>query len=226
MLTSRPAPIRSPFALPVRALTAMLLLLLAAHAPAARAGDEPVDAAAAAGDAPVRPLATTDPEATRASAPDAAFFAENARRPGVVSLPSGAQARRISAGTGAAAAGADMVVVNLSRRGLLEALAAGVDAAGSSGSSGSGSGSGGGGGSGGGNVAALHEQRYRSQTLPLPLYEALQLMHVGDSWEVYVPAQTRARPTGGRADGKPAGRHRQGPALPATLFTVELLSAH
>jgi hypothetical protein len=125
---------------------------------------------------------------------DADFFEQNAHQPGVILLPGGDQARLLSAGEGASAEGASVVVLNLSRRPLRDA--ASVPNA----------------------TAAQHTQRYQTQTLPRPIYETLQKMHVGDRWEVYA----RAHP--GKKLRIPG--HKPEPSLPAAIFTVELIAAN
>jgi len=168
----------NPARLQAPACALLLALLLGTGGIAAAQAGSAADPGAEAGatnpqSAPdATPVEPADARAG-ANAQEAAFFAENAQRPGVVRLPGGAQARQLSAGKGQAAAGAAMVVLNLSRRGLQEAA---TPTGGSSG---------------------LREQRYQTQTLPKPLFEALQLMHVGDRWEVYAPAQGKGARTAG-----------------------------
>ncbi len=177
-----PSPVRQ------RRTCAYLLALLMLSGPAgvqaqtATAGPDAEPAGTgqqAAGDAPAPPPAGRV-GGMPGNPQEAAFFEENGRKPDVLTLPDGVQLRQLSAGTGPAAAGAEMVVLNLSRRGLLEPAASPADGA-----------------------ASRHQQRYQMQTLPKALYEAIQRMHVGDRWEVYAPSQGKGRAAPGHRASPP-----------------------
>lgn len=138
-----------------------------------------------------KPDADTKPEASTSAKADAGetFLAENAKKEGVKTTASGLQYKVINSGTGASPKATDMVKVHY--HGTL------ID----------------------GTVFDSSVQRGEPISFPVSgvipgWVEALQLMKVGDKWQLYIPARLAY------------GENSPTPAIPPNsvlLFEVELL---
>ncbi len=131
-------------------------------------------------------LGTSQAMAAPTTDTDGDFFQRNASAPGVVLLAGGAQGRRLQAADGASAAEAQFLVLDMSSHVLGQASP---------------------------EVPAEMADRMRKgqrllmEDLPAPIADAVRHMHVGERWQVWVPAG-------------------QQPGEPARAYEIELMAAH